>query len=169
MAASAPVVPLGHDATIRPVLLANWGLRRYQWRGFSRRSSAVEHPLRKRVVGGSNPSAGTDQKSCATGTNRAKIPPYPSRFNPIAGPGKQPGKHPIKKKPRRQGRGSTLVRGCLSRPMPGQAPPRYGSATCWRALLRRRNNSPAGLHRSYSLIRLIRRHGRASLAGQLGR
>jgi hypothetical protein len=27
--------------------------------GFSRRSSAVEHPLRKRVVGGSNPSAGT--------------------------------------------------------------------------------------------------------------
>jgi hypothetical protein len=26
---------------------------------FSRRSSAVEHPLRKRVVGGSNPSAGT--------------------------------------------------------------------------------------------------------------
>lgn len=118
MAASAPVVPLGHDATIRPVLLANWGLRRYQWRGFSRRSSAVEHPLRKRVVGGSNPSAGTDQKSCAAGTNRAKIPPYPSRFNPIAGPGKQPGKHPIKKKPRRQGRGSTLVRGCLSRPMP---------------------------------------------------
>jgi hypothetical protein len=53
--------------------------------------------------------------------------------------------------------------------MPGQAPPRYGSATCWRAPLRRRNNSPAGLHRSYSLIRLIRRHGRASLAGQLGR
>ena len=35
------------------------GRRRYQWRGFSRRSSAVEHPLRKRVVGGSNPSAGT--------------------------------------------------------------------------------------------------------------
>jgi hypothetical protein len=25
----------------------------------SRRSSVVEHPLRKRVVGGSNPSAGT--------------------------------------------------------------------------------------------------------------
>ena len=32
------------------VLLANHGLRRYLWRSFSRRSSAVEHPLRKRVV-----------------------------------------------------------------------------------------------------------------------
>jgi hypothetical protein len=42
------------------VLLANHGPRRYLWRFFSRRSSAVEHPLRKRVVGGSNPSAGTN-------------------------------------------------------------------------------------------------------------
>jgi hypothetical protein len=41
------------------VLLANHDVRRYLWRFFSRRSSAVEHPLRKRVVGGSNPSAGT--------------------------------------------------------------------------------------------------------------
>src|SRR5215475_15985866 len=45
--------------TDKAVLLAKRGSRRYQWRGFSRRSSAVEHPLRKRVVGGSNPSAGT--------------------------------------------------------------------------------------------------------------
>ena len=59
VAPPAPVVPLGATTTNKPVLLANRGLRRYQWRGFSRRSSAVEHPLRKRVVGGSNPSAGT--------------------------------------------------------------------------------------------------------------
>ena len=59
MAAPAAVVPLGARRANKAVLLAKRGLRRYQLRGFSRRSSAVEHPLRKRVVGGSNPSAGT--------------------------------------------------------------------------------------------------------------
>src|SRR5207237_7082347 len=49
-----------NGATNQAVLLAKRGPRRYQWRVFSRRSSAVEHPLRKRVVGGSNPSAGTN-------------------------------------------------------------------------------------------------------------
>jgi hypothetical protein len=41
----------------------------------SRRSSGVEHPLRKRVVGGSNPSAGTNFNSVRPGEigNRAYL------------------------------------------------------------------------------------------------
>src|SRR5581483_10127899 len=60
-------------------------VRLYQWRAFSRRSSAVEHPLRKRVVGGSNPSAGTslpvlpspvlrDQHDVAGGQHMSELP-----------------------------------------------------------------------------------------------
>jgi hypothetical protein len=41
------------------MLLANCDFHAISGAVFSRRSSAVEHPLRKRVVGGSNPSAGT--------------------------------------------------------------------------------------------------------------
>jgi hypothetical protein len=61
MAAPAAIVPLVTAWRAGCVLLAKRGPRRYQLRGSSRRSSAVEHPLRKRVVGGSNPSAGTKQ------------------------------------------------------------------------------------------------------------
>ena len=51
-------------------------LRLYQRRQFtdSRRSSAVEHPLRKRVVGGSNPSAGTTSSHAITFRVRGNFP-----------------------------------------------------------------------------------------------
>ena len=39
---------------------------------WGRRSSAVEHPLRKRVVGGSNPSAGTTLLQSKIGLERTE-------------------------------------------------------------------------------------------------
>ena len=70
---SLPGRPQGRAPECVGWLLAKPAPYRYSGRDFSRRSSAVEHPLRKRVVGGSNPSAGTSLRPSELRLARSRV------------------------------------------------------------------------------------------------